>query len=105
MWTEAKRSGFTLGDIVRWMGEGPAKLSGFHKRKGKIAAGHDADFVVFDSETEFVLGAERLHYRHRVSPYLGEKLFGIVKETYVRGQCVFSEGRFPGVPSGKEYRL
>lgn len=105
MWTEARRRGFTLGEIARWMAEEPAKLAGFQKRKGKIEAGHDADFVVFDPEAEFVLGVERLHYRHRVSPYLGEKLAGIVKETYVRGQCVFSEGKFSGEPSGKEYRL
>jgi allantoinase len=105
MWTEARRRGFTLGEIARWMAEEPAKLAGFQKRKGKIEAGHDADFVVFDPEAEFVLGVERLHYRHRVSPYLGEKLAGIVRETYVRGQCVFSEGKFSGEPSGKEYRL
>jgi allantoinase len=105
MWTEAKRRGFSLGNIARWMAEEPAKLAGFQKRKGKIEAGHDADFVVFDPEAEFVLGLERLHYRHRVSPYLGEKLAGIVRETYVRGQCVFSEDKFSGEPSGKEYRL
>jgi allantoinase len=105
MWTAAKRRGFSLGDISRWMAEGPAKLACFDDRKGKIEAGHDADFVVFDPEGEFVLGAERLHYRHRLSPYLGEKLTGIVKATYVRGNRVFSEGRFSGEPFGKEYRL
>ena len=38
---------------------------------------------------------ERLHYRHAVSPYLGEKLRGVVKATYLRGKPVFAEGQIP----------
>ena len=105
MWTEASKRGFELVDIAHWMSAGPAKLTGFGEQKGKIAVGLDADFVVFDPEAEFVLSEEHLHYRHRVSPYLGRKLKGIVRETYVRGQCVFASGEFPGEPRGKEYRL
>ena len=65
-------------------------------RKGRIAAGYDADLVVFDPEAEFQVTQERLHYRHPVSPYLGESLRGVVKATYLRGQLVFDEGKFPG---------
>ena len=92
-------------EIARWMAAGPAKLAGLGHHKGKIAVGLDADFVVFDPEGEFVLSEEHLHYRHRVSPYLGRKLKGIVRETYVRGQYVFANGEFPGESHGKEYRL
>jgi allantoinase len=104
MWTEASQRGFTLGDIARWMSEGPARLAGCESRNGRIAAGYDADFVVFDSEAEFVVTTERLHHRHAVSPYLGEKLRGVVKATYLRGQAVFSDGTFPGEPIGREYQ-
>jgi allantoinase len=104
MYTEARARGFALTDIARWMSEGPAKLAGCHQRKGRIARGYHADFVVFDSESEFVLTPERLHYRHELSPYLGEKLQGVVKATYVRGTSIFSEGKFPGEPVGREYR-
>lgn len=103
MWTEAKRRGFTLVDIVRWMAEGPARLAGCHGRKGRIAAGYDADLVVFDSDKEFQVAKERLHYRHPVSPYLGETLRGVVKATYLRGQPVFAESKFPREPSGREW--
>jgi len=72
MWTEASKRGFTLTDIARWMAAGPAKLARFGERKGKIAAGLDADLAVFDPEAEFVLSEEHLHYRHKVSPYLGD---------------------------------
>jgi allantoinase len=105
IWTEASRRGFSLLDIAHWMAEGPARLAGCHFQKGRIAAGYDADFVVFDSDSEFVVNKERLYYRHPVSPYLGEKLRGVVKATYLRGNLVFAEGEFPGVPIGREFRL
>jgi allantoinase len=102
MWTDASRRGFALTDIARWMAEGPARLAGCDARKGRIAAGYDADIVVFEPETEFVVTENKLHYRHAVSPYLGEKLRGVVKATYVRGKAVFEDGEFPGEPSGQE---
>jgi allantoinase len=102
MYTEATKRGFALPEIARWMAEGPATLAGCEKIKGRLAAGHDADFVVFDPESEFVVTAERLYYRHPVSPYLGEKLRGLVKATYLRGMPVFKDGEFPGAPIGRE---
>jgi len=103
MYTEASKRGFALTDIARWMAEGPATLAGCEKHKGQLAAGYDADFVVFDPESEFVVSTERLFYRHPVSPYLGEKLRGVVKTTYLRGTPVFSDGEFPGEPIGREF--
>jgi allantoinase len=103
MWTEAQARDFTLTDIAHWMAEGPARLAGCGARKGRIAAGYDADFVVFDPEAEFTVTEDRLHHRHAVSPYLGETLRGVVKRTYLRGQLVFHNGEFPGEVSGREF--
>jgi allantoinase len=58
--------------------------------------------IVFAPEKEFVVTEGRLHYRHRVSPYLGECLRGEVQKTFVRGQCVFDDGEFPGEVCRKE---
>jgi allantoinase len=102
MWTEASRRGFTLTDLARWMGEAPARLAGCDDRKGRIAKGCDADFVVFEPEAEFVVSEDRLYYRHPVSPYLGEKLRGVVRATYLRGQVVFSDGQFRAEAKGRE---
>ena len=104
VWTEASRRGFTLSDIARWMAEGPAHLAGCDTRKGQIAPGFDADFVVFDPEAEFVVNKERLYQRHALSPYLGETLRGMVRATYLRGKPAFVDGEFPGVARGKEFR-
>ena len=104
MWSEASRRGFTLMDIAHWMAEGPARLAGCDARKGRVAPGYDADLVVFDPEAEFLVTQERLHYRYPLSPYMGETLRGVVKATYLRGQLVFAEGKFPGEPMGRECR-
>jgi allantoinase len=103
MWTDASRRGFMLSHIAKWMSEGPARLAGFSSRKGRIAPGYDADLVIFDADSEFVVTKDRLHYRHPVSPYMGEKLRGIVKATYLRGRMVFADGKFSGEGLGREY--
>jgi allantoinase len=104
MWTEARRRGFSLVDITRWMAEQPARLAGCDGRKGRIAAGGDADFVVFDPDAEFTVTEDRLYHRHSVSPYLGERLSGLVKRTYLRGTVVYQDGEFPGEVMGREFR-
>jgi allantoinase len=104
MWTEASRRGFTLRDIARWMAEGPARLAGCDQSKGRVAAGYDADLVVFDPEEGFQVTGEKLHYRHPLSPYMGETLRGVVKATYLRGRLAFVNGEFPGEPRGREWR-
>jgi allantoinase len=104
LWTEASGRGFALTHIARWMAEGPARLAGCHEYKGQIAPGADADFVIFEPEREFVVTEHNLFHRHPISPYLGEKLRGVVKATYLRGQPVFAEGKFPGEPIGRECR-
>ena len=103
MWTEARQRGLTLTDIVGWMAEKPARLAGCDARKGRIASGCDADFIVFDPESEFTVTEDRLRHRHALSPYLGEKLRGLVKKTYLRGGVVFQDGEFPGEPAGREF--
>jgi allantoinase len=105
IWTEASARGFTLTDLARWMSVEPARLAGCDTRKGRIAPGYDADFVEFDSECEFIVSDDRLHYRHPVSAYLGERLRGVVKATYLRGNPVFTDGAFPGQPPGREFQV
>lgn len=104
MYTEASARGFSLVDIVRWMATAPAKLAGCQQHKGRIAPGWDADFVIFDTEHEFAVSESQLHYRHSLSPYMGEKLRGAVRATYLRGNPVYQNGAFPGEPAGRELR-
>ena len=93
VWTEARLRGHTLADVARWMCTGPAALAGLTGRKGAIADGHDADLVAFaDGEVQTVAPAH-IHHRHKVTPYAGEDLLGVVHATYLRGIRVVDEGR------------
>ena len=105
VWTGASRRGFTLDDIARWMSSAPAALAGLGARAGALQAGREATFVVFDPESEFTVTTDRLHYRHAISPYLGETLRGVVEATYLRGQPVYASGKFVSTPRGRELRL
>ncbi len=92
VWTEAQRRGHTLRELVQWMCEGPARLAGFIGKKGRLAPGYDADLVVFaDAESQTVTAAG-VHHRHKVTPYLGETLRGVVHATYLRGTRVAERG-------------
>jgi allantoinase len=99
-WTEAKRRGFTLGDLARWMCRAPARLAGLEGRKGEIAPGYDADLVVFDAAASFRVDPERLEHRHQLTPYAGRVLDGVVLQTLLRGETVYDRGRFPVPPGG-----
>jgi allantoinase len=103
VWTECVARQIPIDHMFQWLATNPAKLAGLSARKGRIAAGCDADLVVFDPDATFQVTPERLHYRHQLSPYLGETLSGVVKATYLRGQPVFADGGFPEEPSGREW--
>ncbi|HEX4249177.1 MAG TPA: allantoinase AllB [Pseudonocardia sp.] len=87
VWTEARRRGRSLADVVRWMAGNTAALAGL-PGKGGIAAGADADLVVLAPDAEFTVDAGRLHHRNPVTPYAGRTLTGVVRETWLRGEPV-----------------
>ncbi|HEY9392760.1 MAG TPA: amidohydrolase family protein, partial [Nocardioides sp.] len=87
VWTEARSRGFTLADVARWMSGAPARHAGL-ARKGQIAVGHDADFVVLAPDASYVVDAARLHHKNAVTPYHGRSLAGVVRATWLRGEKI-----------------
>jgi allantoinase len=100
-WTEARRRGASPVDIARWLAEAPARLAGLSARKGRIAAGLDADLVVWDPDREFEVEAGALHQRHCATPWEGRALAGAVEMTILRGRVIYERGRFPGSAEGR----
>jgi allantoinase len=102
LWTGMSKRGIGLECLAKWMAAGPAGLAGLSGRKGMLAVGADADFVVFDPNATWTVSPERLQFRHKISPYLGASLRGTVRETWLRGEAVFRDGQFPGESRGRE---
>lgn len=94
LWTAAKKHDCSLNDIAKWLCEKPAILTGKQNSKGKIAKGYDADLVVWDPEQQFTVTESMIHHKHKITPYLGEELYGVVEQTYLEGEKVFDKGEF-----------
>ncbi|ELP71032.1 allantoinase [Streptomyces turgidiscabies Car8] len=94
VWTEARRRGHSLEDVVRWMSTHTAALVGLDARKGAIEAGRDADFAVLAPDETFTVDPAALQHRNRVTAYAGRTLSGVVRSTWLRGQRIVAEGEF-----------
>jgi allantoinase len=96
-WTGAKERGFSLERVARLLCEHPADFLGL-KQKGRIAPGCDADLVIWDPEASFLVREGDIQHRHKLTPYLGRALCGLVVRTIVNGTTVVDAGRFQFVP-------
>ena len=104
VWTEARSRGYALTHIAKWMCNGPARLAGIENRKGAIAVGCDADLAIFSPDAQFRVDPAKLHHRHKLTPYAGCELAGVVETTFLRGRKIFDRGAFLGAPAGRVLR-
>jgi allantoinase len=102
VWTEARRRRYGIEKMAEWMSRKPALLVGLGDRKGLIAPGYDADFVIWDPGREVVVKGENLFHRHKVTPYEGRILLGNVEATILRGTMIYRGGIIEGHPGGRE---
>jgi allantoinase len=100
VWTEASRRGYSVEDLARWLCSAPAELVGLEGRKGLIAVGYDADLVIWNPAKQFRVEGEALHHRHKLTPYQGRILDGIVEKTFLRGRKIYDDGKFIAEPQG-----
>jgi len=101
MWTEAKQRGFTINQLTEWLSAAPARQVGLAQRKGSISVGGDADIVIWNPDREFQVTPSLIHHRHKLTPYAGEILHGVVEKTFLRGQMVYDGAEFGSNPRGE----
>jgi len=101
VWTGAAARGIPIDRVARWLSAAPARLAGIEQTKGSIAAGSDADLVIFDPDADVVVDPARLYHRHPVTPYAGLRLKGRVVSTILRGEVVFDDHACVGTPQGR----
>ncbi|HXM33940.1 MAG TPA: allantoinase AllB [Pyrinomonadaceae bacterium] len=104
MWTEARRRGYSISRLSEWLCSAPARLAGLGGRKGKLAVGYDADVVVWNPEKKFSVVPEMIQHRHRLTPYAGRQVSGMVQTTFLRGEKVYDGGVFKELPRGRLLR-
>ncbi len=100
-WTKASENGLSIEKCVQLMSSNVARFLSLDQRKGHIRKGYDADICVWNPEEEFTITLNNLHHKHKVCPYLGQKLKGKVKATFVNGKLVYHQDSFVSLHSGE----
>jgi dihydropyrimidinase len=90
------RGEITLARWVEISSATPARMFGLYPRKGVIAAGADADIVIYDPAATQTLSAETHHMNVDYSAYEGWELTGKVDTVLSRGAIVVSGNEFHG---------
>jgi len=101
LWTAGRKHGAGIEDIANWLAAKPALLPGLQKTKGRIAKGCDADFVVWDPDRSFIVTEEMIQHRHKITPYSGQQLYGLIEQTWLAGEKVFDQGKYLHLNRGK----
>lgn len=100
VWTMMRERGLSINQLVEWTARAPARLVGLDGRKGAIHAGHDADILVWNPDATFRVEPSLIEHRHKLTPYAGQLLNGVVETVYLRGAKVYDGGEFGPTPTG-----
>ena len=100
VWTEARRRGFSPRDVAKGLCAAPAALVELQDRKGALVSGYDADVVIWNPTKQFHVQGKDLQHRHKLTPYEGRLLEGVVERTFLRGRQVYVHGEVGERPQG-----
>jgi dihydropyrimidinase len=80
-----------------------ARIFGMYPRKGEIAAGSDADIVIWDPRAAHTIRAATHHMRVDYSMFEGFEVRGNARTVLSRGEVIVDRGRFSGRPGRGQY--
>lgn len=82
-----REEGLPLELLSHLMSEGPAQILGL--AKGRLEVGYDADLVLVDLDTPYIVKKEELHSKSHNCPYDGAELYGKVCATIKGGVLTY----------------
>ncbi len=82
--------------FVALMATNPAKIFGMERCKGRIAAGLDADILLWDPKAEYTISAATQCMATDYSMFEGWKVTGNAAKVYSRGELVVDNVAQPG---------
>ena len=97
------KGNFSLNRFVELVSTAPARIFGMYPKKGVIAAGSDADIVLWDPLAAHTISAATHHMRVDYSMFEGFKVKGNARDVYSRGELIVSKGEFVGKPGRGQY--
>ena len=104
LWTSGVGSGkLSPSQFVALTATNPAKIFGLYPRKGELAAGSDADIVVWDPEKKIEYGVARCHQRTDYNLYEGWELCGFPEKVFLRGQLIVDGETWRGSRGGGKF--
>lgn len=93
----------SLERFVEVTAENPARIFGMYPRKGVVAAGSDADILVWDPEAKYKITAATQHMHTDYSIFEGFEVKGNARLVYSRGECIVEGGKFTGQVGRGQY--
>jgi len=93
----------SLNRFVELTSTTPARIFGMYPRKGEIAAGSDADLVVWDPNALYTISAATHHMRVDYSMFEGYQVTGNARTVLSRGEVIVDGGQFLGKPGRGNY--
>lgn len=94
----------SLERLVDLTSHGPQRIFGI-ARKGRIAAGYDADFTIVDLKAERIIENEWIESTCGWTPLAGKSVRGWVKGTIIRGRRVMWEDQLIGDAGGEALKF
>ncbi|HSD02361.1 MAG TPA: allantoinase AllB [Gaiellales bacterium] len=98
------RRGMPLDAFVRFSATNAARIAGLYPRKGSLLPGADADLVLYDLDSEWVVDAKSQQFsKNPWSPFDGRRVRARVVRTLVRGETVYADGEILAEPGSGAY--
>jgi dihydropyrimidinase len=93
----------SLERFVEVTAEAPAKIFGMYPKKGVVAAGSDADIVIWDPKAAYTITAATQNMHTDYSIFEGFQVKGNARQVFSRGEMVVDRGKFIGKVGRGQY--